>query len=1189
MEFTENQKKAINEQNGNILVSAAAGSGKTAVLVKRIEQELLREKDPYDIDRILVMTFTKTAANEMKERILAAINENIAAGNDNRRLYKQAALVSNAHISTIHGFCLDVIRNHFHVVDLSPDFRVMDETEGKLLKSDTLEEVLEEAYEEGRESFYLMTEHIDTGRNDKALSELIIKLHDFAVSNPDVNAWFDKCIKTYTDISEEDLEKNPIIIDYIKSLKTKIKELIVVSEKILEICNKPNGPYMYISAITDDIEKMTQMVNVADFRGFFAILNDFKPMTLSSKKDKNREAVDEELQKEAKTLRDVVKKRLGDLNKTLNESPKRAAELINACSGDVTELIELTRRFYNRYIEKKNQKNIIDFNDMEHYCLKILTESKTIADEYRDYFREIYVDEYQDSNLVQEAIVNAIAKDNVFLVGDVKQSIYKFRMARPELFMNKYEDYCKGEGGIAIDLSDNFRSRREVTESVNEAFFEIMHKEIGGIEYDDSARLNYGAKYYDDATVPANADVLGDKLNNTPANQNGQNPYRTEFVGIVRDTEIDPKELEALSVANKITGLLDSGFLVYDKKIKGLRPIKYSDIVILLRSQTGWSETFCRVIEGKGIPIHATSATGYFSAPEIVNLVEYLKVIDNPFQDIPLAAVMKSSLFDFNEEEMAIIRANSKKGSFYKAVCSYIETSELKAEVENEALVSKIRFFLEELKYYKEKSAYTSVYELLREIIDGEYAYKILASKGGEKRYMNLNMLLSKALEYEKTSYKGLFQFVRYIDYLKKNEIDYGEANINSENDNSVRLLTIHKSKGLEFPVVFLCGMHKSINFMDSRVSVIPDADYGLGIDYVNSEKRIKFKTLIKSAIKDKNISEALSEEMRIFYVAMTRARDKLIMTGIVTDAERDLNKTVIISKAASFLDLLIYARGNEKSFKNIDVSITDVTELIDVGVKEAIYDGTIKKKLLARIADSNEVEDEVKEINEKISFKYVFDEKDTFAKISVTELKKRSMKVHEDEEDPEESKRLFGEEETVIPLIPSFLVKEEKSVSPTLFGTAFHRMLEIWDYSIEATPENINIFFERVKTEKKMEDDLLEIVRPSDIYDFLRSDIGIRMKRAACAGLLKREQPFVMYDISGMLVQGIIDAFFIEDDKIVLVDYKTDVVKEGKELIERYHVQLEYYAKALEKLLKLPVKEKIIYSRRLKESVIIP
>lgn len=1193
MEFTKNQERAINEHSGNILVSAAAGSGKTAVLVKRIETELLREKDPYDIDRILVMTFTKAAANEMKDRILAAINENISAGNSNRRLYKQAALISNAHISTIHGFCLDVIKNHFHVVGLSPDFRTMDEVEGKLLKNDTLEEVLEEAYEEGREAFYLMTEHIDTGRSDKGLSELIIKLHDFAVSNPDVNAWFDRCIKTYTDITEDNLSENPVIIDYINSLKSKIRELIEVSEKALEICNKPNGPYMYIPAITDDIESMTRMVNSTDFAGFFEASSNFKPMNLSTKKDKNREEVDEALKKEARGLRDNVKKRIADINKCLNESPKKSAELICACSSDVIELIEITRRFYNRYLEKKTQKNLIDFNDMEHYCLKILTESKTIADEYREYFREIYVDEYQDSNLVQEAIVNLIAKDNVFLVGDVKQSIYKFRMARPELFMNKYENYCKGEGGIAIDLSDNFRSRREVTDSVNEVFFEIMHKEFGGIEYDDSAKLNYGANYYDEAIEAGNTDILGTKLNNTPANLNGQNAYRTEFIGIVKDIEIDPKELEALTVANKITGLLDSKFMVYDKALKALRPIKYSDIVILLRTQTGWAETFCKAIESKGIPIHAPSSTGYFNAPEIVNLLEFLKVIDNPLQDIPLVAVMKSVLFDFTEEELAIIRSKSPKGSFYIAVCSYVDAHDTTGDTVSE----KIEYFLRKLKYYKEKSTYISVYELLREIIDGDYGRIILASKGGEKRYMNLNMLLSKALEYEKTSYKGLFQFVRYIDYLKKNEIDYGEANINNENDNSVRLLTIHKSKGLEFPVVFLCGMHKAMNFMDSQAAVIPDADYGLGINLVDSKKRTKYKTLIKSAIAEKNHAEALSEEMRVLYVAMTRAREKLIMTGVVTEDQRELNKTVIISKAASFLDLLVYARGKNEKFKNIDFSITDVTKLIDEGVKETIYDSVIKKKLLDRVSSSQKItqfDEEVKdvgisEISERINFRYSFDEKDTFAKVSVTELKKRSMKVHDNDESGDEEKTILDEEETVIPLIPSFLSKEEKQVAPTLFGTAFHRMLEIWDYSLENTPENIQAFFERVRCEKKMEEDLLEIVRPSDIYDFLRSDIGMRMKKAANAGLLKREQPFVMYDISGMLVQGIIDAFFIEDDRIILVDYKTDVINSGEELIEKYHVQLEYYAKALEKLLKQPVKEKIIYSRRLRKSVIIP
>lgn len=1168
MEYTDNQKKAIEEHSGNLLVSAAAGSGKTAVLVKRIEQEILRDEDPFDIDRILVMTFTKAAANEMKERILKAINDSISEGKGGRRLYRQAALISNAHISTIHGFCLDVIKNHFHVIGLSPNIRVMDEAEGILLKQDVLKEVMEEAYEEGSESFLRMSEHIATGRNDENLSELVLNLHKFAVSNPDADAWLDLCIDAYSNVTEENFEQIPLVEFFMGELKKQAENCLECAEKALEISKKPHGPYMYEVAITGDIECATDLVNANGYDALYQRAVSYNAISLSSKKDKNREEVDDELRELAKAYRNKAKAGILDIAGQMGNSVSDSVLLLNSCKEDVTEIILLTRKFYHRFLEAKKQKNLIDYNDMEHYCLKILTESTAIASEYREYFREIYVDEYQDSNLIQDAIVGAIAKDNIFLVGDVKQSIYSFRMARPELFMERYEQYKKGDGGMSIDLSDNFRSRLEVVNSVNEIFCKLMHKNDGGIEYDDDAKLNYNADCYG---------VCG--LNNTPAIQFGQSPYRTEFLYSVLDPEVNKIELEALMVAKRIEELIDSKMEVFDKKIKSFRQIRYSDICILSRVTTGLSETFCRLIESKGIPIHALSTTGYFDAPEIIDLIEFLKIIDNPLQDIPLAAVMKSPMFKFDDEELAKIRASRPKGSFYEAVYNYPDNE-------------KVRYFLETLHYYKEKSSYTSVYEMLREIIDGEYGRMILASKGGEKRYLNLNMLLSKALDYANTSYKGLFQFVRYIDYLKKNEIDYGEASINSENDNSVRLLSIHKSKGLEFPVVFLCGMHKGFNFTDSREGVIADSDFGIGLDYIDSEKRTKYATTFRRVLVRKSISDSRYEEMRLFYVAMTRAREKLIMTGVVKDPEKELNKDVIISKTASYLDFLVYSGGEDKRCKTIDYRITDVTELIDDEVKYLVNYDDIHEILLHKTekCDDKIPEENISsEIKSRLNFSYQFDKEDTFAKISVTELKKRSMEMHDSEDENVNDHQLIPEEEQVIPLIPAFISKEEKSVPPTVYGTAFHRMLEIWDYTIENSPENVKSYFNKASEEKKLEADLAGVVNPMEIYNFLISDIGIRMKRASNAGLLKREQPFVIKDESGMLVQGIIDAYFIEDNEIVLVDYKTDVVNSGEELIEKYRVQLDYYGKALERLLKLPVKEKIIYSRRLKESVIIP
>ena len=1179
MKFTDSQIKAIEEHNGNLLVSAAAGSGKTAVLVKRIEQEVLREKDPYDIDRILVMTFTDAAAGEMKSRILAAINEIIQKGNAPARLYRQAALVNNAHISTIHGFCLNVIRNHFHVVDLSPDVKVMDEAESALLKNDTLDEILEECYEEGREEFLRMSENIAPDRNDDKLSEIVMNLYKFAVSVHDAEEWFSKCVEAYSGVTTDNFEKLPMVLFYFKELKNRLYDLISLSEKALRLCNEPGGPYPYAAAIEDDIEKMTNMVNHDELSGFSQSVAAYKAQPFSSIKGKAKEEVDDELKNTVSEMRKKVKDEIGKIADSLPDSVENQVKLMNACQNDVSEIIEVTRRFYFRYLLKKKEKNLIDFNDMEHYCLKILTESEVIANEYRDYFREIYVDEYQDSNMVQDAIVNAIANNNVFLVGDVKQSIYRFRMARPELFMDRYYRFGNGDGGTKIDLSDNFRSRREVIDSVNEVFFELMHKELGGIEYDKAASLNYGASYYDEA-----------ELNNTNVNQNGQWDYGTKLVVLENDKEVGDRQLEALYVAEKIEELVESQMPVYDKNLSALRPVKYSDIVILLRASSGWADTFCSVIEERGIPIHADSTTGYFNSSEIIDLIELLKVIDNPMQDIPLAATMKSPLFNFTDEELGYIRAANRKMQFYAAVSAYSIENDQESQLN---LYGKIKHFLDTINSYREKTAYTSVYELLREIVDGEYGRMILASVNGRKRYMNLNMLLNRAAAYADSSFKGLFSFVRYIEYLKKNEVDYGEANINNENDNSVRLLTIHKSKGLEFPVVFLCGMKKGFNYTDSNDQCIPDADFGLGLVCIDSVKRAKYDTISRKAISLKNRMDTLAEEMRLFYVAMTRAREKLIMTAVVNEPEKALKKSVIISKAASYLDFMLYAKGDREDYENIEIEITGVTEIADKVVKKFVSGDEIKEKMLDLVKNSAHSEiypEETNKIKSRLNFAYPFDEADTFAKISVTELKKRSMKINDDSENTDmDASSLFEEEEAVIPLVPSFLLTTEKTVPGTLYGTAFHRILELWDYNVGNSTENIKSYFNKLETEKKLEKDLTGIISPSEIRDFLMSDIGIRMKTAFDKNQLKREQPFVVHDESGMLVQGIIDAFFIEDGQIVLVDYKTDVVTFEQELVDKYHVQLDYYADALERLLKLPVKEKIIYSRKLKKSVIIP
>lgn len=1191
MGFTPNQTKAIETHGQNLLVSAAAGSGKTAVLVERIIEEITKENEPVNVDELLIMTFTKAAAGEMKDRIQKAIRERSAKNPRNRHLKRQSTLIHNAHISTIHGFCLEVIRNHFHAISLSPDFKPMEEAESRLLMQDALEEVLEEAYESGREDFLLMTEHICAGKNDASLMEIILKIYKFAISNPDVEAWFDKASCGYKDISEDNFDEHFMVVGFMKTYREMAKNHADNIRQALNVAKSTDGPYSYAEALEYDLEALEALQNASSYEAFSSVVASYAPANLKIPSKKGP-YVDEELKEQVKKIRNTAKKYIKEkLSKAFALSKSDVVTILGESSNDVEELIKITRAFYYRFSEKKQQKNLIDFSDMEHFCLKILTSSDKIADEYRSHFKEIYVDEYQDSNLVQEAIVNAIARDNVFMVGDVKQSIYSFRMARPELFMEKYNSFASYEeagenangNGIRIDLYDNFRSRREVIESVNEVFGGIMHKEFGGIEYDENQALKYGATYYDDAT------------------DNGYDPmlYKSECILASFNSEIDPVALEARVIADKIRDLFSSEMKVYDKQINGMRPICYRDIVILLRTASASGEQLSRALTAEGIPVHVETTTGYFAAKEVSTLIDYLKILDNPLQDIPYAAVLLSPLGGYTEEELSIIRGEYEGGNLYDAMKHFCNV------YPEDNLGKKVKTWINKLEIERDKAEYTSVYDLLREIIDGEYGEMVAAMPDGGKMMANLDMLLKRAREYGKTDYRGLFRFVRYIEYLKKNEIDYGEVSLIGENDDTVRIMSIHKSKGLEFPVCILSQIQKEFNFMDANSSIVLDVDYGIGINHVD-RRRTKRSTLPKDVIASKIAANVRAEELRILYVAMTRAREKLIITGVVKKPDETLNKRPSVMNARSYLDFLLTALGPEKGeFVNILLSISDVIKLTDCTLTGEM---TREQRYLGRLAmikktDENDVQtdphrecgensekitgDTKTKLRERFNFIYPADESDNFVKVSVTELKKRSMKLKAAEaaKDGDDSIEAF-DEPPIVPLVPAFLRETEEEYSPTLHGTAFHRMLELWDYSLGRDFASVCGYFDSVRDSMRMEEDFLKTIRPGEIADFLATNLATRMEGAFKRGELYREQPFVLKAEGQMLVQGIIDAFFIEDGAIVVVDYKTDKVKNKETLVQRYKVQLDYYEQALGALMNMPVKEKIIYSSYLKEVI---
>lgn len=1191
MEYTNEQLQAIETRDSQLLVSAAAGSGKTAVLVERIIRRILDEDAPVDIDRMLIMTFTKAAAAQMKEKIIKAIDAKRAQKPGDLNLIRQSALVHNARITTIHGFCLDVIRDHFQEIGLDPSFRVADEGECRLLKQGVIEEVMEEAYEEGSEAFVDMTECLAAGKNDSVLEGILNDLYDFSMSDPDPGSWLGRCVSVYEDVSEDTVDDSEWMKVVLDSAKLTVENAVQKAGEAYDLSGGTDGPYMYLQAVENDMEFLDGLRSCKDYDSYRKKLMGLSWAKLG-RASKDGPYVDPDISDKVKEIRNDYKASVnklitGEFALPVKEQIKR----IRACAPIVNELTRLTQKIITGYSEIKRDKKIVDFDDLEHMCIAILSAGDgNTAKEYRDFFEEIYVDEYQDSNLTQEELLKYIAReDNLFMVGDVKQSIYSFRLARPQLFMSKYADFkplgSPGEDGdgVRIDLSHNFRSRSSVLDSVNELFFQIMSRDLGGIDYDEAAALKAGASF------PCNDTQTG-----------------TELILIPHEKGINDRDLEAKVIAARIKELMKYQ-LIYDPtddEPDRMRRIRYSDIVILLRSAKGWDERFMKILLDEGIPVNVMSRTGYFGAYEISCLLDYLTVLDNPLQDIPVAAVLRSYFGCFDDEELALLRTAYPSKYLFLSVKACAENGDPAGDdgksvrLKNETC-KKATDFIDRFNSFRDKLGYTSVYEILLEIIDGAYGIYVSSLPDGKRKRANLNMLLKKAEDYGKTSYKGLFHFVKYIEMLKKYEVDYGEANVTDEADDVVRIMTIHKSKGLEFPVCFVAGMHKKYNLMDSRATIIPDIDIGLGVELVDPKRRIKQTTMVKLAASRKKMYEVLAEEERVLYVAMTRAKEKLIMTGVVSDVEEELKKDKGVVRATSYLDLLLHGLNNA-GLPSVTVLSRGATDLIDSGIHEAVGLEAGREVLKGMLAGrKTEMPDDglAGIIKDRFTFKYPYEnEKNVFEKVSVTELKRRSMEETqtEDKELPAQTKELFAEESTLhvqdkrTGYIPDFMLGQDKEIPATLHGTAVHRIFELWDYERDATYEDIEAFLGYVKREGLMQDELADSVRIEEISDFLNGELASRMRKASRRGQLYREQPF-MFSCNDLLIQGIIDAYFIEDEEIVIVDYKTDRVDDINELTERYHVQLEYYGMALSAMLDKPVRDLIIYSTRFKNTVKVP
>lgn len=1190
IKWTKEQQKVIDLRDRNILVSAAAGSGKTAVLVERIISMVMDEKKPMDIDRLLIVTFTRAAAGEMRERIGAALESRLEAEPDNRHLQRQTTLLHKAQISTIHGFCSYVIRNYFHLIDLDPGYRMADEGELKLLKTDVAKEVVEEAYARGAAEYQAFVESYSTGKSDEGIQDMILNLYEFAGSAPWPARWLLDCKKNYDIKTWEDLEASGWMQYLWEDIRSMLKEAAEQTKENLDMALMPSGPYMYEEMLREDKAAIDYALEADTYRRMYERIRLITWRALSSKKD---EMVDPALRENVKGNRGRVKDMIKELQtRYFFAPPRHMLETMQKCAVPVGALVDLTISFMGAFEQKKREKNILDFSDLEHMALDILAKPEEdgslhvseAAKELSEQFDEILIDEYQDSNMVQEILLGHVSGAirgayNTFMVGDVKQSIYRFRQARPELFMEKLDSYPTTDSSTQrIDLHKNFRSRSEVLKSVNFFFRQIMRRELGGVEYDKDAALYTGASY-----APGNDPAFA----------------VTEVMAVETDADelLDDqkaqnnRELEARAIGGRIRQIVGRE-LVWDKKKNEYRPAAYGDCVILLRTMSGWAEVFGQVLTGMGIPAYSTSKTGYFSAIEVQTILNFLQICDNPRQEIPYTAVLASPLAGCTPKELAMIKCIDKEKPIFECAALY------KDRGTEEVLREKIRHFLDFYEDVCSRVHHTPIHELIWYLVQKSgYGDYVSALPGGEQRIANVRMLVEKAVDYESTSYGGLFHFVRYIEHLQKYDVDFGEVNITGENDDTVRIMSIHKSKGLEFPIVFVAGLNKRFNQQDLNGPVIMDADFGVASVYVDYENRVKSPTLMRSALRQKLLKENLGEELRVLYVAMTRAKEKLILAGTIANLDKKLAALQylehreegklpfsMLMEAASYWSWLLPALIRAPGRAPIEVNRISAAELV---TDEA---GIQSEKMLRREEllgwDTNRVYDEkVREaLNVRFAFRYPYeDQRDIPVKVSVSEMKKQSMQ-------DEEAYEPYHEPD-VIPLTPQFLKKEEELAGAGR-GTAYHAFMERLDLSRCGSEEEVRCQVKEAGERHYLSEQEAACIRPSDFVTFAGTPLGQRMAAAQKAGCLHREQPFVLGVSASsvksrwsgeetILVQGIIDAFFYEGEDIILADYKTD--KTGPEgargLADKYRVQLEQYSEALERLTGKRVREKIIYS----------
>ena len=1208
------------------------GSGKTAVLVERIINKVIIEN--VDIDKMLVVTFTNAAASEMRERILDAIYKKLEENPDSVNLQRQITLLNKASICTIHSFCLDVIRNNFYEIDTSANFRIGDTAEIEMLKNDVLEEIFEQKYMENDEDFIRLIETYTDYRGDEKLQDIILSIYKYIQSNPFPEEWLDEKVQRFNIDIEQDFSNTVWGKIILENLKDELDSIIIKLDKIKKDTLRFSELEKFSRVLQEDVNNLKSI----KFDSWDIAYNSMNEVNWTKWPVDKKVTLD--LKNEAKEVRDKVRKEFTALN--LKYTSKEASEDIKDMYSILSSIRNLVIEFSKSFEGKKKEKNIIDFNDIEHFALKILVDKDgnptETAKKYMEKFEEISIDEYQDSNLVQEQILTSISRgNNVFMVGDVKQSIYKFRQARPELFLQKYSTYnLKKEQsleslGLKIQLFKNFRSRRNVLDITNLVFENIMSNKLGDVEYNETEYLNYGANYPEPERKIEYAGVaelhiidLKDKEDdiykseeqiNSEKEFNSKKKTSTDNEEESEDNEerIEAAVLEARFVAKKIQELLNSDYQVYDRK-KGYRRIRPRDICVLLRATSVLAPIYEKEISELDYPVFSDSSSTYLESMEVETIMSLLKVIDNPMQDIPLVTVLRSNIFDFTDNDLIRIRLVDKKCAFYESMIK----SRLIVDTK---LRHKIDDVIDRLEMWKREESYKPLNELIWKIYldTGFYNYVSLLPNGN-LRQANLKMLFEKAKQYEKASFKGLYNFINFINKVKTSSGDLSSAKIIGENDDVIRIMSIHKSKGLEFPVVILASTGKKFNMQDLNSQILLHQDIGFGMQFIDSEKKIEYSTLSKEAIKIKAKKETISEEMRVLYVALTRAKEKLIITGMCRNIDKsffDKEKLIemykksditqisidnmdeqnipnfklnsnLVGKYNSYLDWLelVYQYNRENGINNVmELYTYNKNELIKEVRKE---ENTIvdMEKLIKKEAETNNKGNN--DITKLLDWKYDYEESSKIpTKTSVTRLKELENVV--DIEELIEKTKNKEKIQTKLTVKPKFM-KGVHKLSPAQRGTLIHLCIQKLDEKKEYSRDDIVEFINSLQDRNVISETEAKSIDIDMLYKYTKSSLWQELKKAK---EIHKETPFyinipaqTIYDGAEenemILVQGIIDLYYIDEkENLILIDYKTDYVPNGdvSKLERKYKVQLDLYKKALEEALGKKVDKVMIWA----------